>query len=417
MTKMLTQSYQRTELDSGIRVVTERIPYVRSVSIGAWVSVGSRDETEINNGISHYIEHMMFKGTATATAADIAQSLESVGGQINAFTGKELTCYYAHVLDEHLPRAIGVIADILSNSLFDEKEMDKERRVILDELNTIVETPEELIHDIFWDDLFPGHPLGYSIIGNKKTISAIDRQTLVDYVHENYTSNRLTISAAGNVDHDELVALVERHFIGISQGITGVYSPPRTPQNGRNVVPNGAIQAHLCVGTHAYTYRDSKKFALLILNTLLGAGMSSRLFQNIREKHGIAYSVYSFIDFMFDSGIFGVYLGTDSQNIDQSLALIGNELNDLRHSTISSDELERTKSQLKGSLMLGLESTASRMTRLAKMEIYLEKYYTLDQTLTEIDGVTAAQVFDVANELFDPSRLHTTILRPKNDVK
>ncbi len=415
--ELMQADYQKTVLESGIRIVTERIPYVRSVSIGAWLITGSRDEQAQNNGISHFIEHMLFKGTEHRSAAEIAQSLESVGGQLNAFTGKEQTCYYAHVLDEHLPLAVDVLADILKNSVFDPTEMEKEKRVILEELNAIEETPEELIHELFVQDLFPAHPLGFSIIGKRENIGAFRREDIFGYLNENYSANRLVVAAAGNVDHQQLVKLVEKHFDRFGAVSEHRYVPPTAPVAGKNVVEDGALQAHVCVGTQSYSYRNEKKFGLLVLNTLLGAGMSSRLFQNVREKYGLAYSVYSFLDYLWDTGIFGIYVGTDREKIDNTVELVTKELDHLRREPVSEDELERTKSQLKGNLMLGLESTASRMNRLAKMEIYLEEYFTLDDTIREIEQVTSQDIMEIANELFVPERLYVTILTPRNDKK
>lgn len=406
--------YNKTELSNGIRVVTEKIPNVRSVSIGMWLTVGSRDERVENNGIAHYTEHMMFKGTTRLSASDIAQSLERVGGYLNAFTGKEVTCYYAHVLNEHISNAVEILGEILTDSVFDEVEMEKEKRVILDELSNIEEMPEELLHDLFWEDLFPDHPLGMSIIGKRDTVSDIDRSKILDFIDRNYTSDRIVVAAAGDVDHQDLVELLGNNVAKLKRGPhPSKYPLPNLPDTKVNVVENGAIQAHVCLGTQAYNYRDRKKFALLVLNTLLGSGMSSRLFQNIREKHGIAYSIYSFVDFLFNTGVFGIYLGTDKENVERSLELIQDELQMLTRNSVSVDELERTKSQLKGNLMLGLEGTSSRMNRLAKMEIYLGDYFTLDDTIKEIDAVDRRDLHAIAVELFDENRLHTTILKPK----
>jgi len=407
--------YNKTTLDNGIRVVTERIPAVRSVSIGAWLMVGSRDETAANNGISHFIEHMVFKGTRNRTAAEIAESLESVGGNLNAFTGKEQTCYFAHVLDEHLPIAVEVIADILNNSLYPADEMEKEKWVVLEELSNIEETPEELIHEHFVEDIFPRHTLGLSIIGKRENIQRFTRDDLLTYLDGHYTTDRIVVAGAGNVQHGELVDLVKKYFGDGASRSTPSYSLPKPNDNGKHVIENGAIQAHICLGTQSYSYRDTKKFSLLVLNTLLGSGMSSRLFQNIREKHGLAYSVYSFIDFLIDTGLFGVYVGTDKSKVDESIALIHQELQALRTQAVPDSELFRTKSQLKGNLMLGLESTSSRMNRLAKMELYLQKYVTLDETLHEIEKVTQADLLEVANELFEEQRLHATILKPQEN--
>ncbi len=407
--------YQKGTTTNGIRVITERMPHVRSVSIGAWVLVGARDESLENNGVSHFVEHMLFKGTRNRSAADIARSLESVGGHLNAFTSKELTCYYAHVLDEDLPLALDVISDILANSVFDEKEMAKEKRVVLEELSAIEETPEELVHDIFWEGLFPGHPLGYSIIGKRDIIQALERSTVVSYVDKNYTANRIVVAAAGNVQHDELVRLVERRFAKFEAGTPPTYKRVKAPLTKSNVVENGAVQAHVCLGASAYSYGDKRKFDLLVLNTLLGSGMSSRLFQNIREKYGMAYSVYSFVDFLFDTGVFGVYIGTDRDSVDRAVELIRQELRQLCTEDVSADELDRTKSQLKGNLMLGLENTASIMNRIAKMEIYLNDYFCLDDTLAGIEAVSSASVRKTATELFVEDNLYTTVLKPKAD--
>lgn len=405
--------FKRSELKSGIRIVTESIPHVRSVSIGVWINVGSRNETDGNNGVSHFIEHMMFKGTKNRNSFDIAESLESVGGHLNAFTGKELTCYYAHILDEHLPIAIDVISDILKNSLFDAGEIEKEKQVVLEELKTIEETPEDLIHELFASDLFSNHPLGLSTIGKRETIQNFSQNQLVEYVKQNYSSNEMVVAAAGNLEHDQFVNLVEQKFDGFNNADSVIDLPHAGLRTGTNIIEDGAIQAHICLGTQSYSYASEKKFALLVLNTLLGAGMSSRLFQNIREKYGLAYSVYSFIDFMFDTGMFGVYIGTDKQKIDDSISLIQKELASLMNENISPQELSRTKSQLKGNLMLGLENTSSRMNRLAKMEIYLQTHYGLDETLQAIESVTQNDVMATAKELFDKSRIFTTILKPK----
>ena len=413
--KKIPAQYKKTELKTGIRVVTEKIPYVRSISIGIWITVGSRDESVDNNGISHYIEHMMFKGTKNRQAYEIAESLESVGGHLNAFTSKELTCYYGHILDEHLPIAVEVIADILTNSIFDKSEMEKEKKVILEEINNLTDTPEELIHELFLYDLFPNHPLGLSTIGTRDNVLRFNRQTIMDYLSQNYTSERMVIAAAGNVNHQQLVKLVQQEFNNIHNSGCRNYISTSSSTQGRRIVKNGGIQSHLCLGTQSYSYKDSKKFGLLVLNTLLGSGMSSRLFQNIREKYGLAYSIFSFIDFLLDTGIFGVYIGTDKYKLDDSIDLITKELETLKKEPVSDEALQRTKSQLKGNLMLGLESTSSRMNRLAKMEVYLEKYYTLDDTLLEIERVTSKDILNIANELFDKNRIYITILEPDSE--
>jgi predicted Zn-dependent peptidase len=405
--------FKRSQLKNGIRIVTETIPHVRSVSIGFWLTVGSRNETAANNGISHFIEHMLFKGTSSRNAFAIAESLESVGGHINAFTGKELTCYYAHILDEHLPIAVDVISDILKNSLLDENEIEKEKQVVLEELKALEETPEDLIHELFAADLFSNHPLGYSTIGKRENIQNFKRSQLLEFIKSNYAPERMVIAAAGSMPHEQLVKLVAEKFDGLNSfAVHSEYRPAAAARFGKNVIENGAIQAHICLGTQSYSYASEKKFPLLVLNTLLGSGMSSRLFQNIRERYGLAYSVYSFVDFMFDTGMFGVYIGTDKNKIDDCIELITKELENLTKAPVSEEELNRTKSQLKGNLMLGLESTSSRMNRLAKMEIYLQKNFGLDEILRAIASVTKQEVLETARELFDQRRIFTTILKP-----
>ncbi len=405
--------FKRSQLKNGIRIVTETIPHVRSVSIGYWLTVGSRNEIAANNGISHFIEHMMFKGTKNRNAFEIAESLESVGGHLNAFTGKELTCYYAHVLDEHLPIAVDVISDILKNSLLDENEIEKEKQVVLEELKALEETPEDLIHELFAADLFSNHPLGYSTIGKRENIQNFNRTQLLEFIKNNYTPERIVVAAAGSMTHEQLVKLVAEKVDGLnSGGVPREHRPTVATRFGKNIIENGAIQAHICLGTQSYSYASEKRFPLLVLNTLLGSGMSSRLFQNIRERYGLAYSVYSFVDFMSDTGMFGVYIGTDQNKIDDCIELITKELENLTNEPVSQEELTRTKSQLKGNLMLGLESTSSRMNRLAKMEIYLQKNFGLDETLQAIESVTQQQVLETARELFDQRRIFTTILKP-----
>jgi predicted Zn-dependent peptidase len=316
-------------------------------------------------------------------------------------------------LDEHLPIAVDVISDILKNSLLDENEIEKEKQVVLEELKALEETPEDLIHELFAADLFSNHPLGYSTIGKRENIQNFKRSQLLEFIKSNYAPERMVIAAAGSMPHEQLVKLVAEKFDGLNSfAVHSEYRPAAAARFGKNVIENGAIQAHICLGTQSYSYASEKKFPLLVLNTLLGSGMSSRLFQNIRERYGLAYSVYSFVDFMFDTGMFGVYIGTDKNKIDDCIELITKELENLTKAPVSEEELNRTKSQLKGNLMLGLESTSSRMNRLAKMEIYLQKNFGLDEILRAIASVTKQEVLETARELFDQRRIFTTILKP-----
>jgi predicted Zn-dependent peptidase len=404
--------HRKTVLPGGLRIVSESIPHVRSISLGVWVQNGTRDEQPEENGISHFIEHMMFKGTQRRKASDIAESLEAYGGHLNAFTGKELTCYYAHVLDEHLPLAIDVLADMMTESVFSAEEIAKEKSVVIEEINAVEDTPEELVQDFFMRDLFPAHALGYSTLGTREIVSAFQRDHLFDYMRRHYSQNRLLVAAAGNVKHDDLVAQVGERFGILPANGARVLSPPPVKSISGSVAEDDCSQMHICLGTLALRFDDPRKFVLLVLNTLFGGGMSSRLFQTIREQHGLAYSVFSFHDFMLDTGLFGVYLGTDPDRAKQATALLHQELHKLRDEPVSPAELNRTINQLKGSLMLGLESTSSRMSRLAKMEIYLGEYVTLDEVCAGIESVTTEQIQQLAQELFADERMTATIIRP-----
>jgi predicted Zn-dependent peptidase len=407
--------HQKTVLPGGLRIVSEYMPHVKSVSLGVWVQNGTRDERPEENGVSHFIEHMMFKGTKRRKASDIAESLEAFGGHLNAFTGKELTCYYAHFLDEHLPLAVDVLADMLTDSVFDADEMAKEKSVIIEEINSVEDTPEDLVQDFFMRDLFPEHALGYSTLGTREIVSAFERDQLFDYTRRHYPQSRLLVAAAGNIQHADLVAQVGERFGMLPSNGARVVTPPQVKSVSGTVTEDECSQTHICLGTLALRFNDPRKFVLLVLNTLLGGGMSSRLFQTIREQHGLAYSVFSFHDFMLDTGLFGVYLGTDPERAEKAMMLLRQELQKLCDEPVSASELIRTVNQLKGSLMLGLESTGSRMSRLAKMEIYLNDYVTLNDVCAGIASVTAEQIQQLAQELFAEERMTATIIRPASE--
>lgn len=407
--------YNKTVLPGGLRVLTEQIPHVRSVSVGLWVQVGTRDEIEPENGISHFIEHMMFKGTARRTAKEIAECLEAVGGHINAFTSKELTCYYCHVLDENLPLALDVLSDIVVNSHFEDKEISREKSVVIEEITAVEDDPEDLVHDYFLRDLFPTHALGYSTLGTREIVGSLTRDQLFSYTKSHYSQSRLVLAAAGNVHHQNFIDL------------TSSLPLQNLPRNGRrelvapmpappihSVKEDSCAQAHLCVGTRALAFEDPRKYSLLLLNALLGGGMSSRLFQSIREQHGLAYNVFSFLDFMVDTGVFGVYVGTDGDNLEKVNELLRAEFRQILDGDVSDDELQRTKNQLKGGLMLGLESTSSRMNRLAKMEIYLNRYYSLDEVISGIDAASKQEVLEVAQSVLDAAALTSTLIKPES---
>ncbi|MBI1803022.1 MAG: insulinase family protein [Ignavibacteriae bacterium] len=411
----LHSNYKKTILPNGLRVVTEEIPYVRSISIGVWINVGSRDETETTNGISHFLEHMVFKGTKRYSAQQIARSLERVGGYLNAFTTKEHTCYFARILDENLTEAVDVISDMVQRPVFVVKEMEKEKGVILEELKNIEDDPDDLIHDYFDGNVFSKHPLGFPIIGRAQNIKSFSKNDLTDYVVSHYIPSRMVVSAAGNLKHEKLVDLVEKFFNGksSSNGSSVRPSGPKRMQPKKEVYEKPIMQAHICLGTLGYGVKSRQRYPLLVLNTLLGEGMSSRLFQNIREKYGFAYTVYSFANLMSDTGSFGVYVGTAQNKIDRSIELIYRELEKAKTKPIMATELKRTKAQIKGSMMLSLESMSNRMMRLGSGEFFFGQYIPLDEILRSIDAVKAEDVQKIARKLFQFENFSAVIIKPK----
>jgi predicted Zn-dependent peptidase len=409
-------TYQKTILPSTIRIVTEEIPHVRSLSLGFWIESGSRDEVPDNNGISHFIEHMVFKGTKKRNVKEIAQSIESVGGYLNAFTSKEHTCYYARVLDEHLELATDVLSDMVFQPTFPEKELDKERNVVLEELKQAEDDPDDIIQDYFEKALFKTHPLGMPVIGTAKSISSFKRKDLVQYRSEQYTASNLVIAAAGNLKHEQVVELAERFIQQVPKREERKKEPPRTflaePTSEVSEYYKPIQQAHICMGTIGFTVKDKNRFAMQVLNTLLGDGMSSRLFQNIRERYGFAYAVYSFNNMMQDTGAVGVYIGTDDNHVQRCIDLVWKELKSLRNQGITKEELDRTKAQLKGSMMLGMENIPNRMIRLGSSELYFGELIALDDIIKNIDAVTRDQVQEIAEGLFLEDRFATVIFHP-----
>lgn len=411
-----TQSvYNKTVLKNGVRVISETIPYVRSVSIGIWANVGSRDETADKNGISHFLEHMVFKGTKKRGVREIARSIESLGGYLNAFTTKEHTCFYARVLDEHVAHAMDVLSDLVLNATFRKEELEKEKLVVLEELKNAEDDPQDMIHEYFERALFPNHSLGYPVIGNEANLRRFQREDLQAYVAAHYQPGNLIVAAAGNVEHRDLVRLAEKSF----RNVTMRDALPRragTPRVRRKHTykeyPRSINQAHVCLGTVGYGIKHRNRYPLLVLNALLGEGMSSRLYQTIREKHGLAYSVFSYVTMVSDTGVFGAYIGTDKKNISNSIELIHRELHKLKTRMVSKSELARTKSQIKGTMMLGLENMSGRMMRLGTSELYFQAFPSLDSVLRKVDAVTAESIQAVANDLFDQSEFSVVVIRP-----
>lgn len=407
----MADPYARSALPNGLRVVTEYMPAVRSVALGVWVEAGSRDETPTSKGVSHFLEHMLFKGTSNRSARQIAEALEDVGGSLNAYTSKEFSCYSAHVLDEHVPLAVDVLADILQNSLLAEDDIEKERDVILREMDHSRETPEDVIFDYLYEDIYPGHPLGHQIYGEPATVRNLSREDLLAYLKTHYTRGRVVVAAAGNVRHEQLVELASMAFSQLPESSRPERQAPTEPPHG-SIRAHACAQVHVCMGVRSCSYADQRKFALLVLDTILGAGMSSRLFQRLREEHGAAYAIYSFADFFSDTGLFGVYFATEPRRLELCMDLVLSELRELAHNGLTAAELERAKSQLKGNLVLGLENTSSRMSRLAKLELYLRRFSTLNETLSQIEAVTVEEVHQLASELLAGEKLVVTRLEP-----
>jgi predicted Zn-dependent peptidase len=402
---MVYSEYNKTILSNGLTIISERISSVRSVSIGVWIKSGTRNESQKQNGLAHYLEHMLFKGTKKRSARELARSLESVGGYLNAFTGKEQTCFYAEVLDTQLSKAVDVLSDMLCHSLFSPKEFEKERQVILDEIDSVEDTPDDLVQDIFMEKLFPGHSLGYPILGTKQTISQTTHEQLLDFYRRNYTAGNMVIAAAGNMNHRKLVELCDKKFDISSHDQNQKLLPPLRLGHGEFEMHRPVNQTHICIGTPALPYNHHRKYELLILNTILGVGMGSRLFQNIRERYGIAYSIYSFVDFFRDHGLMAIYLGTEPNKKQKALNLLDREFDRLQQKIVSKTELERVKTHLKGNLLLGLENTVKRMSRIARMEIYSKKFFDIDRIIEEIDKVNQDGLFDLVHGLLNRERL------------
>ncbi len=416
-------AYEKTTLDNGLTVVTETIPSVRSVSLGVWVDVGSRDERAAENGLSHVLEHMVFKGTSKRRSHQINQTIEGRGGYLNAFTSKEHTCYYARMLDEHLDRGVDVLTDLVQRPTLAERDLEKEKQVILEELKAVEDAPDDLIFDQFEQELFGSNPLARPIIGTKETITSFTRPMVAEYVDTHYRPERMVLAAAGNLRHRDLVRLA-RKYANFDRGPKPEIDPRslRLPladegKTARAVEVGKPIsQAHLVIGTRALSGTDEDRYVMLVLNTLLGGGMSSRLHQNIREKYGFCYAVYSFNSTMSDAGAFGVYIATDPSKAKRSHDLIVRELRRLVEKPITPNELTRTKNQVKGSLMLSLESTSSRMTRLGRCELYFNRYLTLDEITVGLDAVTAADVQRLAGKLFGDEAFTSILYRPDGTV-
>ncbi|GAA2622612.1 putative zinc protease [Paractinoplanes durhamensis] len=407
MTKTLQDGVKRTVLPSGLRIVTEAIPSTRSASLGVWVGIGSRDETSAMSGASHFLEHLLFKGTHKRTALQISAEIEAVGGETNAFTTKEYTCYYARVLDEDLPLAVDVLCDAVADSILEPADVETERGVILEEIAMHEDEPGDEVHDIFTEAIFGDHPLGRLISGTEESITPMTRNQINGFYRRRYTAPQIVIAAAGNLDHATVVRLVRRALAG--SALDSAPAAPAAPRVGnkrvRHQKPHTVVrnrdseQAHVVLGGVGIGRNDERRFALGVLNNVLGGGMSSRLFQEIREKRGLAYSVYSYASQYADAGLFGVYAGCAPGKVEEVLDLTRAELERVANDGLTAEEIARGKGMVKGAYVLGLEDSGSRMSRLAKSELLYGDWMSVDEMLVRVDAVTAAEVDAIAAEI------------------
>jgi predicted Zn-dependent peptidase len=391
--------YHIARTANGIRVVTERVPYVQSVSLGIWVDAGARDEANDTAGISHFIEHLLFKGTGRRSAQQIAEELDAVGGQINAFTDREHTCYYVKVLPEHVPLAQDILADMLQHSVLDPEEIGREKNVILEEIKRHEDTPDELVHDLFAETLWPEHPLGRSVIGRAEVIESLSREQIVEYLREQYLPARMVVAAAGNLDHEAILAGVEATMGGMPAGERGheLY-PPRVSDDKREL-PKPTEQVHFCLGTRGFNQDQDERYALGLIDSAVGGGMSSRLFQEVREKRGLCYAIGSYTASYREAGMFAVYAGTSPENADEVRELVVKELRDVARQGITPAELQRAKNQIRGAVLLSLDSMSTRMTRIGKSMISYDRIISPTEVVEKIEAVTDADACRISAEI------------------
>ena len=412
------RNIHRRVLPNGLTVISEEMTHIRSVSIGIWIKTGSRDEEPHWNGLSHFIEHMVFKGTRNRSAEAIARQVDSIGGNLDAFTAKECVCFNIKVLDEHLPVAFEVLSDLVLNPVFAVEDIVRERGVILEEIKMDEDNPEYLVHEIFTQNFWKDHPLGKPILGTKDTVKGFEQPIVLDLYGKRFRPGNFIVSAAGNLKHKQFVDLVAKYFDGMKplangfQRATPKIIPRITLRNKKSLE-----QVQICMGVPSHPIAHEKRFASYVLNTLLGGGMSSRLFQNIRERQGLAYSIYSDLNPYHDTGCMSVYAGTSRQSAGKVVQSVVSEFKKLKSERISDEELRRAKDQLKGSLMLSLESSTARMSNLARQDMYFEHFYGMDAVIQKIEAVTADDLHDMANDFFRTDSIAVTILGNLNGLR
>ena len=412
------RSIRREVLPNGLAVITEEMKHIRSVSIGIWVKTGSRDEDKAWNGISHFVEHMVFKGTQHRSAEAIARQVDSIGGNIDAFTAKECVSFSIKVLDEHVPIALDVLSDLVLNPVFDEQDITRERGVILEEIKMDEDNPDYLVHEIFTQNFWKDHPLGRPILGTRDTVRRFERPPVVDFYRQRFSPGNVIITAAGSLVHENFVELVNKYFHTMKPVSNGFHSAPPT------IVPRIVLrnkksleQVQICVGVPSYPITHEKRHSSYILNTLLGGGMSSRLFQNIRERQGLAYAIYSDLNPYRDTGCLSVYAGTSRTSAVRVVECVVSEFRRLKNERVPDEELRRAKDQLKGSLMLSLESSTARMSNLARQEMYFDRFYGLDELIEKIEAVSADELQTLANTFFQTDNIAVTVLGNLNGLR
>jgi predicted Zn-dependent peptidase len=405
------RNIRRTVLPSGLIVLTERMEHVRSVAMGVWMRAGSRHEVPELNGISHFVEHMVFKGTKSRSAQRIAREVDAIGGNLDAFTGKETICFNMKVLDDHVPTALDVLSDLVLNPVFASEEIARERGVILEEIKMDEDNPDTLVHEIFTQSFWKDHPLGKPILGTRETVRSFEQNTLLRFFEQRFQAGNMVFSAAGNLEHDKFVELIAQNFSSLASGTVISDTAPPTVTSRINLRNKKSLeQVQLCLGVPAPPIADESRYTTLVLNTLLGGGMSSRLFQTVREERGLVYSIYSDLNPYRDTGSLCVYAGTSSDRALQVIDLIMEEFRRLKTEPLYPEELRRAKDQLKGNLLLSLESSMSRMSNLARQQMYFERFFGLEEILEKVEGVTEEQVMAMAMNLFQPDRVAVTLL-------
>jgi predicted Zn-dependent peptidase len=412
------RSVERTVFPNGLTILTERMEHVRSVAMGVWIRAGSRHEVAELNGISHFVEHMVFKGTETRSAQRIAREVDAIGGNLDAFTGKETVCFNIKVLDEHVPTALDVLSDLVLHPIFAEDDIRRERGVILEEIKMDEDNPDYLVHEIFTQSFWKGHPLGKPILGTKETVERLEQAKLFGYYGDRFRGGNVVFTAAGNLDHQRFVDEVRRRFESMPAGMPQDASQPPTP-TARIILRNKKAleQVQLCLGVPSLPISSDRRYCALVLNTVLGGGMSSRLFQTVREERGLAYSIYSDLSPFKDTGMLCVYAGTSSGKALQMIQLVTQEFRRLKEEPMPADELRRAKDQLLGNIILSMESSGARMSNLARQEMYFDHFFGIDEIMQQVEAVTEEQVMTMARELFDPEKIAVTMLGRLDGIK